>query len=212
MSAVLFALALFIGTGPALLGTDLQAAFGVVPDPASGYAPVLRIEGVLADPALEEAVRSGLPLRLKSRIELWRDGFFDRLEASDATTWVLLYDPLEGRFLVRSQSSTPEVRDYPTFDAARAAVEGAHRGSIRPTRNGRYYYTAVLELETLSLSDLEELERWLKGEFQPAVSGERSVPGAVGSGIKRLFIRVLGLPARRYEARSEWFDFRRVTR
>lgn len=211
MSAVFLVLVFFLGGGAATLHAALQATLGVAPDPAAGYAPVLRFGAILADPALEEAVRSGLPLRLRSRIELWRDGFIDHLEASDATTWVLLYDPLEGRFSVRSQSSASAARDYATFDAARAAVEGAHRGSIRPTRDGRYYYTAVVELETLSLSDLEELERWLKGELQPAVTGERSVPGAVGSGIKRLFIRVLGLPARRYEARSDWFVFRRVT-
>lgn len=211
MRAVILVLALTFGGVSATLHAARQAALGIAPDPAAGYAPVLRFGAILADPALEEAVRSGLPLRLRSRIELWRDGFIDHLESSDATTWVLLYDPLEGRFSVRSQSSASVARDYPTFDAARAAIEGPHRGSIRPARNGRYYYTAVVELETLSLSDLEELERWLKGELQPAVSGERSVPGAVGRGIKRLFIRVLGLPARRYEARSEWFEFRRVT-
>ncbi|HEX7050775.1 MAG TPA: hypothetical protein VF188_11275, partial [Longimicrobiales bacterium] len=74
-----------------------------------------------------------------------------------------------------------------------------------PVRSGRYYYTATLELETLSLSDLEELERWLEGELEPAVSGEGSVPGALGQGMKRLLIRVLGLPARTFEARSEMF-------
>lgn len=211
MSAVFFALALIFAAGPTPLSVALQAELAVAPDPAAGYRPVLRFGAILADPALEEAARSGLPLRLKSRVELWRDGFFDHLEASDANTWVLLYDPLEGQYSVRSQANAAESRHFTTFEAARAAIEGAHPGSIRPSRGGRYYYTAVLELETLSLSDLEELERWLKGQLQPAVSGQRSVPGAVGSGVKRLFIRVLGLPARRYEARSEWFEFRRVT-
>lgn len=196
---------------PAPASAVLQAALTVAPDSAAGYRPVLRFRAILADPAFEEATRSGLPIRLKSRVELWRDGFFDHLEASDANTWVLLYDPLEGQYSVRSQASAAETRHFGTFEAARAAIEGAHTGAIRPSRDGRYYYTAVVELETLSLSDLEELERWLKGELQPAVSGQRSVARAVGSGVKRLFIRVLGLPTRRYEARSELFEFRRVT-
>jgi hypothetical protein len=62
-----------------------------------------------------------------------------------------------------------------------------------------------MEIETLSLSDLEELERWLQGELQPAVSGKRSVPGAVGQGAKRIMIRMLGLPTRRLEAKTEKF-------
>ena len=77
---------------------------------------------------------------------------------------------------------------------------------MRPRTPGRYYYTATLELETLSLSDLEELERWLQGELQPAVTGDRSIPGAVGQGAKRLMIRLLGLPARRLEGRSGKFE------
>jgi hypothetical protein len=45
----------------------------------------------------------------------------------------------------------------------------------------------------------------LKGELQPAVSGDRSLPGAIGQGARRLFIRVLSLPERRLEGRSERF-------
>ena len=89
--------------------------------------------------------------------------------------------------------------------AVRSAVEGSYTPALRPARQGRYYYTALLELETLTLSDLAELERWLKGELQPAVSGDGSVPSAVGQGVKRLLVRVLRLPARRFEARSGWF-------
>lgn len=180
-------------------------AFVVVADRAAGYRPLLRVGGILGDSALEEAARSGLPLRLRFRIELWRDGLFDSLEGSRTFSAVLYYEPLGRSFLVRSQVGLTEGRHFSTFEAARGALEGVYALDLRPARRGRYYYTAVLELETLSLSDLEELERWLKGELRPAVSGEGSVPGAVGQGVKRLFIRVLGLPARRYEARSDWF-------
>lgn len=209
MSTALIAWALLFGAAPPA-GAAPQGAFAVAPDAAAGFRALVRIGPILSDPALEEAARSGLPLRLKSRVELWRDGFFDDLEGAHGTTWVLLYEPLEDRFIVRSQASPTQVRRFTSFGAARAAIEGEHTLPLRPARPGRYYYTAVLELETLSLSDLEELERWLKGELQPAVSGEGSVPGAVGKGVKRLFIRVLGLPARRFEARSDWFRVERI--
>ena len=183
-----------------------EARLGITANPAAGYRPVLRASAVLNDNALEEAVRSGLPLRLQTRVELWRDGFFDELAGDASWTTVVTYDPLSENFEVRSRGQ-PTVHAA-TYEAARDAVEVAYTLALRPRSPGRYYYTASLEIETLSLSDLEELENWLKGELRPAVRGEGSVPEAVGAGVKRLFIRALALPARRHEARSEQFRIR----
>lgn len=178
----------------------------IATDSAGGYRPLLQVGSILDDPALEEAVRSGVPLRLRLRTELWRDGFFNSLEGGREMTVIVFYQPLEERFVVRTNHpGRVEVRGFDSFDAVRGQLERSYTPDLRPKRRGRYYYTAVLELETLTLSDLAELERWLKGELQPAVSGERSVPNAVGQGVKRLLVRVLRLPARRFEARSPWF-------
>jgi hypothetical protein len=76
---------------------------------------------------------------------------------------------------------------------------------MSPRGSGQYYYTVTLQIETLSVSDLDELEHWLQGELQPAVSGQRSVPGAIGQGAKRLMLRILDLPERRYDARTGRF-------
>jgi len=185
----------------------IEAPLTVSVDPAGGLRPLLNVGPILADAVFEETTRSGLPVRMNLRVELWRDGFFDRLEGTRTLTAVLYFQPLEESFVVHTRSAESEPRHFPTFQAARTAIEGPYTMELRPNRRGRYYYTAVLELETLSLSDLEELERWLRGELQPAVSGDGSLTGAVGQGVKRFLVRVLGLPARRYEARSEWFRF-----
>jgi hypothetical protein len=178
----------------------------IVVDESAGYRSRLQVGNILDDPALEEAVRAGVPLRLRLQTELWRDGFFNSLEGSEATTFTVFYQPLEQRFMVRTtMPDRTELRGFRSFGAVRAALEGGYTPELGPRRGGRYYYTALLELETLTLSDLAELERWLKGELQPAVSGDGSVPSAVGQGVKRLLVRVLRLPARRYEARSGWF-------
>jgi hypothetical protein len=79
---------------------------------------------------------------------------------------------------------------------------------VRPSRTGRYYYLAKLEVETLSLSDLEELRRWLRGEVGPAVAGSGSPESAVESGVRRVLVRMIGLPTRRMEARSGTFTVR----
>jgi hypothetical protein len=170
-----------------------------------GGAPTLWVGGVLADPAMEDVLRSGLPLRMRFRTELWRDRFFDELV--EHVTWnvVVVFEPLEARFLVgRATAESPD--SYTSFPAARAAIESTYFPPIRPARSGRFYYLATLEIETLSLSDLEELGHWLRGELAPAVGGRRSVPGAVGTGLRRILIRVLDLPARRYNARSTRFE------
>jgi hypothetical protein len=69
----------------------------------------------------------------------------------------------------------------------------------------RYYYNVVLDVETLSVSDLDELQRWLSGELQPAVRGKRAPLSALRRGFGTLLSRVLGGEKRHYEARSGTF-------
>lgn len=180
-------------------------SIGVSYDAASQHRGVLRVIDTLADDELEDAVRSGLPLRVRFRMELWRDGTIDDLMGAEQWTTVLTYDALSEQYVIRSRPSTGGEKRFNDYRTARTAIEGVYLATLRPSGRGRYYYTAVVDIETLSLSDLDELERWLKGELQPAVSGDRSIPGALGQGARRLFMRVLALPERRFEGRSERF-------
>lgn len=170
-------------------------------------APAVAVGEVLRESALEDAVRSGLPLRIRISVELWRDRVFDELVEQIAWTQALVFEPIDGRFLIGRPGDDPPDR-YPSYTAARAALETVYRPQLRPGQPGRYYYLATLEIETLSLSDLEELGQWLRGEVAPATRGRRSVGAAVGTGLRRLLIRVLDLPARRYQARSDHFTIR----
>ena len=174
-------------------------------EPSNQHRGVLRVHDVLADDELEDAVRSGLPLRIRFRVELWKDGTIDDLLGAEQWTTVLTFDPLAEQYVVRSRPAGSGPRTFADYNTARTAVEGAYLVGLRPGGKGRFYYTATVDIETLSLSDLDELERWLKGELQPAVSGERSLPGALGQGARRLFMRVLALPERRFEGRSDRF-------
>lgn len=174
-------------------------------DPANGNRPVLRVGPVLREQQLERAARSGVPVRVRVRVELWRDRFVDQLVDTAGWSTVIVYEPIGEQFFVRSLPARGGARRFDSFTAARSAVENEQLLAMRPEEPGRYYYTTSLQIETLSLSDLEELERWLQGELQPAVSGQRSVPAALGQGAKRLMLRFLDLPQRRIDARSERF-------
>jgi len=180
-----------------------QVAPSITANAGAAYRPVVRLGTILDNRDLEEAVRSGLPIRLRVRVELWRDQLIDDLASSINWTAALAYDPLDRDFLVRFPGM-PD-RRFPSYVDARRAFEGPYGLAIRPSRSGTYYYTASIEVETLALSDLEELERWLQGEFQPAVAGERSVTGALGEGARRLLVRILSMPNRKIDLRSERF-------
>lgn len=192
------------------------AAGLALPPMARAQAPPLsvRAEGgsarvlpghVLAEAALEDALQSGLPLRLRFRVELWRERFFDELVDRSDWTVLLAFEPLERRYLIaRDGADQPEV--HPSYADARAAIERPYSPPLRATRPGRYYYLASLEIESLTLSDLEELDHWLRGELGPAVTGRSSVLGALGTGLRRALIRMLRLPTRQYQARSPVFE------
>ena len=204
--AALLGTAAFLLAGAGSAHAQRSAPLDVGVDPASGQ-PRIAVGPVLADDALHDAVRSGLPLRLRFTAELWKDEWFDDLVGQQVWSAVLAYEPLERQYLAANDASDALLR-YDSYEHARATLERAWFPRLAPRGPGRFYYIVTLEIETLSLSDLDELERWLSGELEPAVRGGRSVGGAVGTGVKRLLIRVLDLPARRYVARSGGFVVR----
>lgn len=182
------------------------ARLSIRPAPAAqGYAPVVTTQALLRDAALRDALESGLPLRFRLRVELWQNRFFDRLVGSQEVAFALNQDPLDRSYAL---TTTRGERRFATVAQAEEAIGAQLRVELRPTRQARYYYLARLEVETLSLSDLEELRRWLRGEVGPAVEGRASPESAVESGLRRVLIRVIGLPTRRMEARSGTFTAR----
>lgn len=182
-----------------------QRPLAITVDASNGHRPIVRVGPVLGESELREAVTSGLPLRVRVRVELWKDRLFDQLVDSTSWSTVMVHEPISEQFFVRSLPAARGSRRASSFASAREAVETDYLLNMGPRGEGRFYYTVSLQIETLSVSDLEELERWLQGELQPAVSGNRSVPGAIGQGAKRLMLRILDLPERRYEARTGRF-------
>jgi hypothetical protein len=180
----------------------------VAAEATAGYRARLQLGDILAGGTLRDVVRGGIPLRLRVTVELWHDRrFFDELTGSQAWSTVLFYEPLEETFALRESGSAP-LRRFQSYEAAAAYLERTYSLALRPARPGGYYYIARADIETLSLSDLQELERWLRGELRPAVGGESPVGSALADGVRRLFVRVLGMPSRRFEARSARFDVR----
>ena len=168
----------------------------------------MRSVGLLSDSALIRPLLSGLPLRFHFQLELWNDRFLaDGLV--DRTNWslILYQEPLSAEYRL-TRSWAPGDEDwFISLDDAAAVMESWFTTQLPGPEpgSGSYYYDAKLKVEILSLGDLDELEHWLRGEVIGEEVTGSGLFGALGRGFKRLFIRLIGLSARKYEARTESF-------
>ena len=172
-------------------------------------APAIRAVNVLGDRRLEELLHSGFPARLHYRVELWSaDGVFDDLKSQAEWDVIVRYNPLERRYTAARivQEHVTSLGTYAGFDSAQAAIARPYRPAMRlPSGGGRHYYIVMLDVEMLSVNDIDEVERWLRGELSPAVRGEHNPGTALSRGAKTLVTRLLGSRSRHYEARTRVF-------
>lgn len=188
-----------------LRGQGDDRPVGLTVDPVTGAASVVMTD-LLAEPRLQQALEDGLPLRIRVRVELWRDRFFDQPAGSFEWRMNFVMDPLGGGLRVLGPGPPPRDVMLESVDAARASLETVLQPPLRPREEGRFYYLVWLEVETLSLSDIEELQRWLRGEVGPAVTNQEEMGDAFETGFGRLFVRALGLPTRRIRITSDRFE------
>ena len=198
---------------PATAGAQPAAGprLEVVPLPANSppAGATVVADRLLGGAKLRELIRSGFPAALSFRLELWRvGGLFDELEASRAWNVLVRYDPYSQEYLaVRRQGTLlQDFGGYATLERAESALAEPFEVILRPKESGsRYYYNVVVDIEALSVSDLDELERWLRGELRPAVRGKRAPLPVLQRGIGTLLSRVLGGERRKFEAKSATF-------
>ena len=171
--------------------------------------PAVSSAGLLSDASMRDLLANGFPARLHYRLERWTSGrWFDDLKAASEWDVILKYDVLGKKYqVVRVVNKKAEsLGEYPGAADAENAVEAAYKVAIAlPKKGERGYYNLLLDVETLSLSDLDEVQRWLRGELKPAVSGKKNPGTAVGRGVRTLVVRLLGGEKRHYEARTGTF-------
>jgi hypothetical protein len=171
-----------------------------------GAAPRVRATALLADSRFPDLMRSGLPLRLHYRLELWRvrSNWFDQFASDAAWDAVVRHDPLADDFVLYRSGGA--VSRYATAEKLDSALSIPYSVRLFTKGPGKFYYLSRLEISTLNDTDLDELTRWLKGEVAPAVSGEGSLGDALARGAQRVLVRIAGLPRLTLEARSTTFE------
>jgi hypothetical protein len=189
-----------MGAAPAAAQRRVQMDVSV---PSATTAGMLSTTGLFGDSEMRELVRAGFPISLKFRLELWRSGgLFNDLEGSQEWELIVAYDPSRQRYgVVRRQGGRAEdLGSFATLSTAESVLERPMRITLLPQRAGRrYYYNFALDVAALSGSDMDQLERWLRG-----VRGSTAA-SAVGSGVRTLMLRMLGGENRHYERRSGGF-------
>lgn len=178
---------------------------------APGDGPSVSVTNVLDDPQIRDLLQHGFQVAMHFRLELWRTGgVFNDLERTTRWEVRVLYnpDPYAKAYRVVRQhgNQTEDFGSVPTLDSAEALLARPYRVRLAPSHaRARYYYNVVLDVESLSASDLSELQRWLHGDLQPAVRGRTNPFSALRNGLGRLLSRVLGGAKRSYEGTSPTF-------
>jgi len=167
--------------------------------------PVVRATAPLVGGVFLAAMRDGFPVRYRFRLELRHSVriLADRLEREAEWDAVALLDPLTNEYQLIRSGGTAE--QFTSARAVERALSTPFAVDLLPEGTGQYYYVASLEIESLSLSELEEVERWLRGDVGGAIRERREVGDVIEGGLRRLLIRLSGLPRLRLESRSAFF-------
>ncbi|MGH7536597.1 MAG: DUF4390 domain-containing protein, partial [Gemmatimonadales bacterium] len=97
-------------------------------------APIVRSENLLGDSRWLSALRSGLPVRLHYRVEVWRSrgGWFDAFVRQAEWDVLLRHEPLLDQYtLLTLVGGRAQERRYATVDALSAALAFAYQVSVR---------------------------------------------------------------------------------
>src|SRR6266550_3634513 len=157
----------------AAAGAEAQAAPPAPSLTVTLQSAVPRVQsiGLLADGRFVGLMRSGFPLRLHYRLELWRvrASWFDQFVREVPWDAVARHDPLADDFVLIRTDGSVSVTRYASPEALARALEIPYTVPLRPSGSGRFYFLCRLEVTTLNDTDLEELSRWLRGDVGPAV-------------------------------------------
>jgi hypothetical protein len=190
--------------GPSRVEVNLATADG-----GQRGAPLVRSERIFADRDIREMLHSGFPARLHYRLELWgASGFFDDLKRQTEWDVIVRYNPLKRRYAATriEGDRITALGSFDNLDPIEELLSHATQPALAPPDgHDKYYYNLVLDVQMLSVSDLDEVERWLKGDLAPAVHGEKNPGTALGQGAKTFITKLLGGQNKHYEARSKVF-------
>lgn len=172
--------------------------------------PQVRTPGILRDNRWRETLQSSFPLRMRFRVEIWRvrTDWFDALERSFEWETVVVYEPLADEY-AKTVLFGGSPRSFQRFDSLQDLEQDLEKPNLvnmTPGGPGQYYFTASVQIRTLTDQEVEELERFVQGEPLPENPDQ---PGSLLRATRRMLLRFGGMPFAELEARSPTFRIER---
>lgn len=203
-------LAILAGRGLAQVPSDrpsVSISLGA-PEPETGARrPIIYLRHLAADPRWGQALDNSLPIVLHHRLEVWRsrDGWIDELLFGTEWEVYVTKEPLADEYDVTVVTANRPQRPvrFVQRDSAIAYLQRPNLVEVVPNRPGRFYYVLSTRITALTDADMDQLERFLAGDPDLDVSGRSGT--VLGRGIRRLLLRIAGLPSEVLTARSEQF-------
>jgi hypothetical protein len=191
--------AVVFGTAAAPAAAQAPLSVSIQLPPAArrtSDGPIVTIDNLFADRRSVELIERGFRARLVVTVELWRSrAFGDELLGQVTSERAVKYDPVrKAYFYARYERDTwIDEGQRSTLDSVRSAVGSAQRPPIMAPAHARgLYYTVTVTVETLNSDDLNEVQHWVKGELQPALSGKRDAGTALSRTFGWLLSRLFG--------------------
>lgn len=209
--AASFVLACALGCA-ARLGAQGTPTLSIALPPASQLTrvgPIVIARDMLSSERTREPLAAGFPARFHFLVTLWSEGgLANRVVRRTEYTVLVSYIAMEKKYqVVQVVNDRPfSLGKFDRVENAEAAIARPARVAITAIRSShKLYYRVTLDVEILQLSDLDEVNRWLKGELEPAIHGQRDPGTALARSIRRLVARVLGGETSEYEAQTPTF-------
>jgi hypothetical protein len=171
--------------------------------------PAVQTAGVATASHIAELIRNGFPARLHYKLERWAAGtFVNDVKATEEWEVIVQYDALADRYRVvrATEDGAVVLGAFANIKDADARIAEPYRVHIKlPKRGEKTYYALTLQVEAMSLSDLDEVRRWLNGELRPAVRGRKNPGTAITTGVRTLLVRLLGGERLQYKVNTGVF-------
>jgi hypothetical protein len=178
----------------------------VTPDSTTRGVARVRTLNLLEDTPWLTALRQGLPVQIRYRVELWRSRDFvpDALVKHYEFRVVVKHEPLLDQFSLYRvlPGQATQTRVYPTPGTLGAALALRYDIPMRAPEPGQYYYAASMDVQTLSESDLDNFNKTIRGEI---TSGGGA---SLAERARRVMLILAGLPKLSLTAQSEGFEIR----
>ena len=155
-------------------------------------------------------IKKGVPISFEYKMELWesRLGWLDKHIVNKGVTYKLRYDTWEKEYTILTEQSDMIIEN--NLDKDREATDlvkssGLLKMKLKDT-TGQFYITGKLTVRTMSLSNLKEVESWLKGEISGAKKPViKDAPDKLGEFLFNTALKISGLKNISEEIRTPFF-------